>query len=99
MSADLTTVEEAKELVMRIKENKPLPMFTSCCPAWIRYLEFYRPDLINHITTVKSPQNMLGSLIKTYWAQENGIDPQNIKIVSVMPCTAKKYDITKIEEK
>lgn len=99
MAADLTTVEEAKELVWRIKENKPLPMFTSCCPGWMRYLEFYRPDLIPHITTVKSPQNMLGSLIKTYWAEKQEIDPKNIIVVSVMPCTAKKYDVDKPEEK
>jgi NADP-reducing hydrogenase subunit HndD len=99
MAADLTTVEEAKELVWRVKENKPLPMFTSCCPGWMRYLEFYRSDMIPNITTVKSPQNMLGSLIKTYWAEKNGVDPKNIKVVSVMPCTAKKYDVTKPEEK
>lgn len=99
MAADLTTVEEAKELVWRIKENKPLPMFTSCCPAWIRYVEFYRPDLIPHITTVKSPQNMLGSLIKTRWAQNNQIKPEDIVLVSLMPCTAKKYDAFKPEEK
>lgn len=99
MAADLTTVEEAKELVERVTQNKPLPMFTSCCPAWMRYIEFYRPDLIKNITTVKSPQNMLGSLIKTYWAQKLGIDPKTIKVVSVMPCTAKKYDVSKEEEK
>jgi iron-only hydrogenase group A len=99
MAADLTTVEEAKELVWRVTEDKPLPMFTSCCPGWMRYLEFYRPEMIPNITTVKSPQNMLGSLIKTYWAQKNGIDPKNIKVVSVMPCTAKKYDVDKPEEK
>jgi len=98
MAADLTTVEEAKELVSRVKNNLPLPMFTSCCPAWMRYIEFFRPDLIPNITTAKSPQNMLGSLIKTYWAQKQGIDPKNVIVVSVMPCTAKKYDITKPEE-
>jgi len=99
MSADLTTVEEAKELVQRVKENKLLPMFTSCCPAWIRYVEFFRPDLIPHITTVKSPQNMLGSLIKTRWAENNNIKPEDIVSVSVMPCAAKKYDAFKPEEK
>jgi NADP-reducing hydrogenase subunit HndD len=99
MAADLTTVEEAKELVWRVTEKKPLPMFTSCCPGWMRYLEFYRPDLIPNITTVKSPQNMLGSLIKTYWAEKQKIDPKNIVVVSVMPCTAKKYDVSKPEEK
>jgi len=99
MAADLTTVEEAKELVWRVTEKKPLPMFTSCCPGWMRYLEFYRPDLIPNITTVKSPQNMLGSLIKTYWANKNNVDPKNIVVVSVMPCTAKKYDVSKPEEK
>ncbi len=99
MAADLTTVEEAKELVQRVKQNLPLPMFTSCCPAWMRYIEFFRPDLIPNITTVKSPQNMLGSLIKTYWAEKQGIDPKNIVSVSIMPCTAKKYDVSKEEEK
>ncbi|MFA6375777.1 MAG: [FeFe] hydrogenase, group A [Candidatus Paceibacterota bacterium] len=99
MAADLTTVEEAKELVWRVTEKKPLPMFTSCCPGWMRYLEFYRPDMIPNITTVKSPQNMLGSLIKTYWAEKNNVDPKNIIVVSVMPCTAKKYDVSKPEEK
>ena len=99
MAADLTTVEEAKELVWRVTEKKPLPMFTSCCPGWMRYLEFYRPDMIPNITTVKSPQNMLGSLIKTYWAEKNSIKPENIIVVSVMPCTAKKYDVAKPEEK
>ncbi len=99
MAADLTTVEEAKELVRRVKENKPLPMFTSCCPAWIRYVEFYRPDLIPNITTVKSPQNMLGSLVKTRWAEKNNVNPEDIISVSVMPCTAKKYDAFKPEER
>ncbi len=99
MAADLTTVEEAKELVDRVKNNLPLPMFTSCCPAWMRYIEFFRPDLIPNITTAKSPQNMLGALIKTYWAQKNNVKPEDIIVVSVMPCTAKKYDVSKPEEK
>lgn len=96
-AADFTTIEEAEELVERIKSGKGLPMFTSCCPAWVKYVEFYRPDLIPNLTSVKSPQNMLGSLIKTFWAQKEGIDEKNITVVSIMPCTAKKYEIEKPE--
>ncbi|HOX29617.1 MAG TPA: [FeFe] hydrogenase, group A [Candidatus Paceibacterota bacterium] len=96
-AADFTTIEEAEELVDRISQKKILPMFTSCCPAWVKYVEFYRPDLIPNLTSVKSPQNMLGSLIKTYWAQKEKIDPRNIVVVSIMPCTAKKYEIEKPE--
>jgi NADH-quinone oxidoreductase subunit G/NADP-reducing hydrogenase subunit HndD len=96
-AADFTTIEEAEELIERIKEKKGLPMFTSCCPAWVKYIEFYRPDLIPNLTTVKSPQNILGSLVKTYWAKTQKIDPEKIVVVSIMPCTAKKYEIEKKE--
>ena len=92
-AADFTTIEEADELIERITQKKPLPMFTSCCPGWVRYVEFFRPDLVPNLTTARSPQSMLGGLIKTYWAESKGIDPKDIVVVSIMPCTAKKNDI------
>ncbi|HOU45668.1 MAG TPA: [FeFe] hydrogenase, group A [Candidatus Pacearchaeota archaeon] len=97
LGSDLTTVEEAKELVERIKEKRDLPMFTSCCPGWVRFLELYYPDFIPNLTTVRSPHIILGGLVKTYWAEKEKIDPKNIIVVSIMPCTAKKYEITRKE--
>ena len=91
--ADLTIVEEANELVERIKNGGTLPMITSCSPGWVKFCEFYYPDLIAHLSSCKSPQQMTGAVIKTYWAQKNNIDPKNIVNVSVMPCTAKKFEI------
>lgn len=95
MAADVTTVEEAVELIERLESGgaKELPMFTSCCPGWVKYVEFFQPDLIPHLTTVRSPQVIMGGIIKTYWAEQEGIDPRDIMVVSVMPCTAKKYEI------
>jgi len=95
VSADFTTIEEANELVERLKNNGVLPMFTSCCPAWVRYVEFFRPDLIPNLTTARSPQSMFGGLIKTFWAQKQNLKPSDIVVVSIMPCTAKKYDVVK----
>ncbi len=98
--ADLTTLVEAEELLERLSEKKPkLPMITSCCPAWVKYLEFYRPDLISNLTTSRSPQIHLGGIIKTYWAEKMGVDPEDIVVVSVMPCTAKKFEIDRSELK
>ena len=91
--ADLTIVEEANELVERIKNNGVLPMITSCSPGWVKFCEFYYPDMINHLSTCKSPQQMAGAVIKTYYAEKSGIDPKDIVSVSVMPCTAKKFEI------
>lgn len=90
--ADMTIMEESHELVERLTKGGVLPMITSCSPGWVRYMEFYYPDLIPHFSTCKSPQQMTGALIKTYWAEKNGIDPKNIYVVSVMPCTAKKAE-------
>ncbi|MBQ9514329.1 MAG: iron hydrogenase small subunit [Clostridia bacterium] len=90
--ADMTIIEESHELVERLTKGGVLPMITSCSPGWVRYMEFYYPDLIPHFSTCKSPQQMTGALIKTYWAEKNGIDPKNIYVVSVMPCTAKKAE-------
>ena len=91
--ADLTIVEEANELVERIKNGGTLPMITSCSPGWVKFCEFYYPDLLEHLSTCKSPQQMTGAVIKTYWAEKNGVDPKDIVSVSVMPCTAKKFEI------
>lgn len=93
VSADLTIVEEAKELVGRVQSKVKLPLFTSCCPSWIKYCEHYYPDMIDHLSTCKSPHEMLGAVIKTYYADTTGIPAKDIVVVSVMPCTAKKYEI------
>ncbi len=92
-AADLTIVEEANELVERIKNNGTLPMITSCSPGWVKFCEYYYPDMLEHLSTCKSPQQMAGAVIKTYYADKMGIDPKDIVSVSVMPCTAKKFDI------
>lgn len=99
VGADVTTIEEARELIDRIKNNKPLPMFSSCCPAWVKYAEFYRPDILPYLTTVRSPEIIMGGLIKTYWAKQQKINPKDIVVVSVMPCVAKKYEIERTEMK
>ncbi|MCD6550473.1 iron hydrogenase small subunit [bacterium] len=99
VGADFTTTEESKEIVERIKSNKNLPSLTSCCPAWVRYIEYYYPEFIHNLTTVRSPQVILGGLIKTYWAEKQKINPKNIVVVSIMPCIAKKYEITRPELK
>jgi len=92
-AADLTIVEEANELVERIKNGGTLPMITSCSPGWVKFCEYYYPDMINHLSTCKSPQQMAGAVIKTYYADKMGIDAKDIVNVSVMPCTAKKFEI------
>ena len=97
-SADLTIVEEASELIERVtKGTKPLPQFTSCCPAWVKYAEMYHPEILPHISSAKSPIGMQGPTIKTYFAKKMGIDPQKIVNVAVTPCTAKKYEIRREE--
>lgn len=97
-AADLTIVEEASELIERVtKKTAPLPQFTSCCPAWIKFVEMYYPDLIPNISTAKSPISMQGPTIKTYFAKSNNIDPKKIVNVALTPCTAKKYEIRRDE--
>jgi len=91
-SADLTIMEEGTELIGRLKDKKNLPLFTSCCPAWVDYAEKNYHDLVDNLSTAKSPQQEMGAVIKTYWAQKAGIDPAKVYSVSVMPCTAKKYE-------
>lgn len=92
-SADLTIMEEGTEFIGRLLKGKgDIPLFTSCCPAWVDYAEKNCHDLLPHVSTAKSPQQMMGSMIKTYWAEKAGIDPAKIFSVSIMPCTAKKYE-------
>ncbi len=96
--ADLTILEEASELIQRITTgDKPLPQFTSCCPAWIKFAETYYPELLPNISSAKSPIGMQGPTIKTYFAQKMGIDPEKIVNVALTPCTAKKFEIRRSE--
>jgi NADH-quinone oxidoreductase subunit G/NADP-reducing hydrogenase subunit HndD len=91
-TADLTIMEEGTELINRLTNNGVLPMITSCCPGWINMAEQEFPDVLPHVSSCKSPQQMFGALAKTYYAQKMGMDPQDIYVVSAMPCTAKKYE-------
>ena len=91
-AADLTIMEEASELVHRITTGGPLPMTTSCSPGWIKFAEQFYPELLPNVSTCKSPQQMLGAVIKSYFAEREGLDPRRIYCVSVMPCTAKKFE-------
>lgn len=95
--ADLTIIEEASEFVKRFTSNDNLPMFTSCCPAWVDYIEKYYPENLPNLSSCKSPHEMVGAIAKTYWAEKAGIDASKIKVVSVMPCTAKKWEIGRDE--
>ena len=94
-AADLTILEEGTELIERIKNGGKLPLITSCSPGWIKYCETYYPEFIENLSTCKSPQQMFGAIIKTYYAEKTGIDPKDIFVVSIMPCTAKKFEITR----
>lgn len=97
-SADLTILEEGTELIRRLtKQTKPLPQFTSCCPAWVKYLEIYHPEMRNHLSTAKSPIGMQGPTVKTYFAKKMNLDPNQIINIAVTPCTAKKYEIKREE--
>ena len=94
MTADLTIMEEGYEFLSRLQDKTAkLPMITSCSPGWIRFIEFNYPELLGHLSSCKSPQQMFGAVIKTYYAEKNGIDPKDIVVVSCMPCTAKKTEI------
>ncbi len=97
--ADLTIMEEASEFVERFAHNKaPLPLITSCCPAWVDFMEKFHSDIIPHFSTCKSPQAMVGALAKTYYAEKMKIDPAKIYVVSIMPCTAKKFEIIRSKD-
>lgn len=90
--ADLTIVEEANEFLGRVRNGGVLPMITSCSPGWIKYCEHYYPDMLDHLSSCKSPQQMSGAVIKTWYAEKMGIDPKDIVVVGIMPCTAKKFE-------
>jgi iron-only hydrogenase group A len=96
-TADLTIMEEASELAHRIQTGGTLPMFTSCSPGWIKFIEQFYPELIPNLSTCKSPQQMMGAIIKSYFAEREKIDPSNIVSVSIMPCTAKKFECSRPE--
>ena len=97
VTADLTIMEEATELLARIQNGGTMPMFTSCCPGWVKFVEQKYPEFIPNLSTCKSPQEMFGALLKTYYCEKNGIDPANLYVVSIIPCTAKKYECTRPE--
>jgi iron-only hydrogenase group A len=96
-TADLTIIEEGNELISRIQNNGTLPMITSCSPGWIKFIEHFFPKSLPHLSTCKSPQQMFGAIAKTYYAEQAGIDPRDMVVVSVMPCTAKKYEAQRPE--
>ena len=97
-AADLTIMEEANEFIGRVQTGGVLPMITSCSPGWIKYCEYYYPELIPHLSSCKSPQQMMGAIIKTYYANKMSIDPKNIVVVGIMPCTAKKFEVARDDE-
>lgn len=97
--ADLTIMEEATELLGRIKDGGVLPMITSCSPGWINYCEYNYADLIPHLSSCKSPHEMMGAILKTYYAEKTGVKPEDMFVVSIMPCTAKKYEAQREELK
>jgi len=96
-TADLTIMEEGSELIHRLTEGGQLPMFTSCCPAWVKYMEEFAPELLSHLSSAKSPMQMMGAMIKTYWAEKKGLDPHDIYSVGIMPCIAKKFEAQRSE--
>jgi NADH-quinone oxidoreductase subunit G/NADP-reducing hydrogenase subunit HndD len=96
-TADLTIMEEGHELIKRLNEGGPLPLITSCSPGWIRFMEFFYPEMMPNVSTCKSPQQMFGAVAKTYFAEKAGVDPANMVVVSVMPCTAKKFEASRPE--
>lgn len=96
-TADLTIMEEGYELIDRVRNGGVLPMITSCSPGWIKYIEHFYPELLAHLSTCKSPQQMFGALAKTYYAEKAGINPADIYVVSIMPCTAKKFEALRPE--
>lgn len=96
-AADLTIMEEGSELIDRLRNGGKLPMITSCSPGWVKFCETYYPDFLDNLSTCKSPHQMMGAVIKSYYAEKMAIDPKKIYVVSVMPCTAKKYEISRPE--
>ena len=97
--ADFTIMEETTEFINRVKNGKDLPIITSCCPAWVRFMEMEYPEMIKYLSTCKSPHEMFGAILKTYYANKIGINPEKIYVVSVMPCVAKKFERQRPEMK
>ena len=97
--ADLTIMEEGTELLGRLTNGGTLPMITSCSPGWVNYAELYYGDLLGHLSSCKSPHQMQGAVIKSYWAEQNGLNPEDVFVVSIMPCIAKKYENKREQEK
>ena len=98
-AADLTIMDEGSELLERLNKGGKLPLITSCSPGWVTFVEKHHPELMEHLSTAKSPQGMFGAVVKTYYAQQMGWDPHDIVSVSVMPCTAKKYEVQREEQR
>ena len=98
VGADFTVIEESEELIERIKTNTLIPQFSSCCPAWVKYAKLHYPNYVKNLSTCKSPNEMLGAVIKNYYAKQNNIPLENIKVVAIMPCTAKKMEIEDDED-
>ncbi|MBL1229046.1 iron hydrogenase small subunit [Enterococcus sp. BWB1-3] len=98
VAADFTIMEEAAEFLNRVENNGPFPLFTSCSPGWVKYCEAYHPELIPNLSSCKSPQQMFGALVKTWYAEKMRIDPKDIFVVGIMPCTAKKFEVTREDE-
>jgi len=96
-AADLTIMEEGTELLQRLEKGEKLPLMTSCCPGWVKFVEHFYPDMIDNLSTCKSPHEMEGALIKTYFAEKLGVNPESIVVVSVMPCVAKKFESNRKE--
>jgi len=96
-TADLTIMEEGHELIHRLTTGGTLPLITSCSPGWIKFIEHFYPDLLGHVSTCKSPQQMFGAVAKTYYAKKAGVDPEKMSVVSIMPCTAKKFEAARPE--
>ena len=97
ITADLTIMEEANELLQRLMKGGTTPMFTSCCPGWVKFAEHYYPEFLPNLSTCKSPQEMFAALLKTYYCEKNGINPEDLYVVSVIPCTAKKFEVSREE--
>ena len=97
-AADVTIMEEGTELLNRLQNGGKLPLITSCSPGWVKFCEYYFPDMIDNLSSCKSPQQMFGALVKTYYAEKMGIDPKDLFVVSIMPCTAKKFECTRDNE-
>lgn len=97
-AADLTIMEEGTEFIHRLTNGGKLPMITSCSPGWVKYCEHYFPDMVENMSTCKSPMQMFGATVKTYYAEKNGLDPKDIVVVGVMPCTAKKFEKTRADQ-